>query len=78
MIRGVKKRQIEELIGKLANLQEEVDAIKSQMDEYFDERSESWQMGEGGDRYQDKMMDIECILGNLEDAQDVLNGWFDE
>lgn len=39
----------------------------SEMQDYFDARSESWQEGERGEDYQDKITSVEAVLDALSD-----------
>ncbi len=50
-----------------ASAQELVADALSQMQDYFDARSESWQEGERGEAHQDKIASVEAALEALSD-----------
>ncbi len=62
------KRQFNTLENLIDSLQEKLD----QMDETFWERSEKWQESEKGQKFEDKMLELGDVIGDLECAKDSL------
>ncbi len=62
------KRQFNTLEKLIESLQEKLD----QMDETFWERSEKWQESEKGQKFEDKMLELGDVIGDLECAKDSL------
>ena len=62
------KRQFNTLEKLIESLQEKLD----QMDETFWERSEKWQESEKGQKFEDKMLELGDVIGELECAKDSL------
>ncbi len=50
-----------------ANAQELLTETLSEMQDYFDARSQSWQDGERGEDHQDKITSVEAVLDALND-----------
>ncbi len=50
-----------------ANAQELLTETLSEMQDYFDARSQSWQDGERGEDHQDKLTSVEAVLDALSD-----------
>lgn len=50
-----------------ASAQELIAATLSEMQDYFEDRSDSWQEGERGEEYQEKIASAEAVLDALSD-----------
>lgn len=72
MTRGIKKAEVESAIAKLTEARDIIEALAIQMEEYFEERSEAWQEGEGGDAYSEKMQLVEMAQGWTEESIELL------
>ncbi len=53
--------------ASFATAQELIADTLSQMQDYFDDRSESWQDGERGEEHQEKIASVEAVLDALSD-----------
>lgn len=62
------QKRVSDLTAEIAAMVENWQELRDDMQSYFDDRSEKWQVGERGDEYQLMMDEIEQQLGDLENA----------
>jgi hypothetical protein len=53
--------------ASFVSAQESIAETLSQMQDYYDARSESWQEGERGEEHQEKIVSVEAVLDALSD-----------
>jgi DNA repair exonuclease SbcCD ATPase subunit len=68
----ISNEQIEELKGKLADVQSQLETIRDEEQDYFDNMPEGLQAGEKGDKATEAIDNIDSAINETEVAQDSL------
>lgn len=63
-----RRARIQALINKLEDIKEDIDFIKDEEQEYYDNMPESIQAGERGDKAQEAIDNLESTLDYLNDV----------
>jgi hypothetical protein len=67
------KTQLKQLAAHLAKIEEiydEIEAMRSEAQDAFDDKSERWQEGDKGQETADQINQLESLVGAIESAKD--------
>lgn len=62
------RARISDLGVEVATIVEKYQSLYDDMQAYFDDRSENWQMGDKGDDYQSMMDEVQSQIDDLENV----------
>lgn len=60
--------KVNKMVSKIENIVADLEYIIEEEQEYYDERSESWQEGENGEEFSDRIYAIEELKDALDNA----------
>lgn len=62
------RARLSDLSAEVATIVEKYQSLYDDMQSYFDDRSENWQMSDKGDEYQSMMDDVQSRIDGLENV----------
>lgn len=62
------KKTAADLIARLETIREEIGTLKSEAEDYYNERSEKWQEGDNGTAYQEMIDQLQSAYDNADSA----------
>ena len=67
-----RRARIQALINKLEDIREDIDFIKDEEQEYYDNMPENFQMGEKGDKAQEAIDNLNYAYSSIEEVVEYL------
>lgn len=67
-----RRARIQALINKLEDIREDIDFIKDEEQEYYDNMPENFQMGEKGDKAQEAIDNLDYAYSSIEEVVEYL------
>jgi uncharacterized coiled-coil DUF342 family protein len=67
-----RRARIQALINKLEDIKEDIDFIKDEEQEYYDNMPENFQMGEKGDKAQEAIDNLDYAYSSIEEVVEYL------
>ena len=67
-----RRARIQALINKLEDIKEDIDFIKGEEQEYYDNMPENFQMGEKGDKAQEAIDNLDYAYSSIEEVVEYL------
>lgn len=67
-----RRARIQALLNKLEDIKEDIDFIKDEEQEYYDNMPENFQMGEKGDKAQEAIDNLDYAYSSIEEVVEYL------
>ena len=67
-----RRARIQTLLNKLEDIKEDIDFIKDEEQEYYDNMPENFQMGEKGDKAQEAIDNLDYAYSSIEEVVEYL------
>lgn len=67
-----RRARIQALINKLEDIKEDIDFIKDEEQEYYDNMPENFQMGEKGDKAQEAIDNLDYAYSSIDEVVEYL------